>query len=486
MIDGLRPAEASTNGNHAVIDSQEPSTGAPTPDGRTVDERLEALLHTIRSWDWRKNLVESDRLRDIAATATVTSATTSTSDDAPKAPASRTAEHSEQEVSEEFPGDQTPETQPMRPASGPRHAAVESALFASSKVERSITDVSLCTPPQPERDTHAAEDRHTGATDAEAEAEATLTEFNAAFAPLSTATGSNSSHGDTGPLVVDETPYLDPPDKVEPTLSVTLAPSTASMTVPTENVAGSAEPVAETEPDETHAETAEVKVQNCVSEEAATELSGVNETTWFGPEPEAEPEPDNWLRPLWSHPTVKLTLFIVVAALLVLGIIVGIRHFAKNNSGSGPSLTTVTRPASHATHHPAFVAPISSAALSQYEGYATALQNGNAAASTGIANAGSTPTVSQLALVVVAYRTVVNDYNYNLHLIKWPASMGSAIAAESGQLASLANYLQSFGSVGPTGVPGWLTQFHALTSTIQTDDNMVRRDLGLPAETSFP
>jgi hypothetical protein len=229
-----------------------------------------------------------------------------------------------------------------------------------------------------------------------------------------------------------------------------------------------------------------VDLEGIASLSKASEQSGVDEAAWFGREPEAEPEPDGWLRPLWSHPKVKFAGFAVAVAVIALAIIVGIRHFATNNSSSGPSLTTTTQPASHPVHHNSFVLPISTAELLQYEGYATALQNGNAAASTGFAKAGTTPTASQLTLVVVAYRTVVNDYNYNLHLIQWPTSMKSAVAAEGGQLGSLANYLQSLGSVGPTGVPAWLTQFHALTNTIQMDDNVVRRDLGLPNETSFP
>jgi hypothetical protein len=132
------------------------------------------------------------------------------------------------------------------------------------------------------------------------------------------------------------------------------------------------------------------------------------------------------------------------------------------------------------------VAPINSAQLARYEGYAASLQNANVATTRGFVQAGSTPTASQVVLVVGAYRTAVSRYNDELYFIRWPASMQSAIVGDHAQLQALTNFLQAFSSVAPNGVPAWLSQFHNRAGTAEAADNAVRRALGLPASSSFP
>ncbi len=121
----------------------------------------------------------------------------------------------------------------------------------------------------------------------------------------------------------------------------------------------------------------------------------------------------------------------------------------------------------------------------QYEGYAAIYQSGNLSTSAVLAKAGNAPTAGQLDLAMLSYRHVLNVYKLDLAFLQWPASMRNTVAADSTQLQLLASYLGDFGSVSPTGIPAWLSQFHLLASSTQADDNVVRRDLGLPASSAF-
>jgi hypothetical protein len=91
-----------------------------------------------------------------------------------------------------------------------------------------------------------------------------------------------------------------------------------------------------------------------------------------------------------------------------------------------------------------------------------------------------------VVLVVGAYRTAVELYNYQLYFIHWPASMQTAIEADHAQLQALNSIMQAFPSVAPNGVPAWLSQLHNRAGSAEAADNVVREALGLPGSSSFP
>jgi hypothetical protein len=372
----LGPREMTTNGPHRVTDAESPRPADEAPsslNGQWVDERLEALLQTIRTWDWRAEVAEVDPPPADVATTTVP------------------------------------------------HPATTTSIEAQEEPQLLVRD------PSPFR-----------------------------------------GIADTQPLVIEPTPR-----------SVAVAPPTETDAPPVKAVALPSETV---DPPVEVAPPLEVdpSVEGTLGDVA------VDRTSWFGHEPEPEPEPDGPIRRLWSHRTTKLAVLGLTAVVVVVLIIGGIRLFAKSPGSPGPSATTVTQPASRPVHHNHFVAPISAEQLTQYQRYAAALQNANLAAIRGFDRAGSTPTTAQVVLVVVAYRTAVNLYDFQLHFIQWPQSMQSAIEADHAQLQTLTSFLQAFSSVTPDGVPAWLTQLHNRTGFTQTADNVVRRDLGLPATSSFP
>jgi hypothetical protein len=179
-----------------------------------------------------------------------------------------------------------------------------------------------------------------------------------------------------------------------------------------------------------------------------------------------------------------LAVLAVAAIAVVVLIIGGIRLFAKSPGSTGATATTVTHPVARPNRR--LVAPINASQMTQYRGYAEGFQSANVTATRGFIKAGSTPTASQVVLVVGAYRTAVSVYNYQLYFIRWPASMQTAIEADHGQLQALASFLQAFSSVAPDGVPAWLSQLHNRASTTEAADNVVRETLGLPASSSFP
>jgi len=208
----------------------------------------------------------------------------------------------------------------------------------------------------------------------------------------------------------------------------------------------------------------------------------------------SEPGPRSWTETwrgpidrLWSHRWTKVAVVCLAAVVVVFLIIWGIRLTGKSpGTGAPPPTTAPQHAAVHTTHHKAFVAPIPAAQLARYQQFAQGLQTANAAATGAFVGAGSTPTTTQLAPAVAAYRSALNLYAFQLHFLQWPASMQPAITVELAQLSALVSFLQSISYVSPAGMSAWLSQMHARTGTAQTADNQIRLDLGLPSSSSFP
>jgi hypothetical protein len=428
VTDELGTVEVTTNGNHAATGLEEVRAGSPHPfDGRSIDERLHALLHTIHTWDWRASL-------------------------APAAPS----------VGTEAPEDHS---------RVPTGASSEDRLSDDTDATRAMQVPSglALTPNQALDDQMAVVEPDSG-----------IPEMSATMAQTPTTTPTTQSQGDSV-----ATPELSPRGVAETVLiesgtpSGPVAPPTEQIPLPPEGVT----PPAETADLLTEADH-ESRTATATPQEDSSFVEGT--TSWFGHEPEARAAPESLLRRFSSSSTTRWVLLGVAAVVVVVLIIVGIRHFASNPGSAGPSVTTTTQAPTHRVSHNHFVAPISVAELIQYEGYAATFQSGNLSASAALAKEGNAPTAGQLDLALLSYRQVLNVYKLDLAVIRWPASMQTAIAADTAQLQQLASSLGSFGSVSPTGIPAWLSQFHILANSTQTDDNVVRRDLGLPASSAFP
>jgi hypothetical protein len=214
----------------------------------------------------------------------------------------------------------------------------------------------------------------------------------------------------------------------------------------------------------------------------------VDSTSWLDLEygPESKPEPHRPASPLRSGSRLKV-YGLVALSLLVVGALVagGLLLFAKSPTPAGQLHATQNGPSSGVTGPSHTATTINTGTLTQYQGYAEALQTANLAAASGFRQA-PTPTTEALALDVIQYSKALTSYNNGLESISWPPSMRSIVQADHSQLLALMSFLRSFSIVQPAGVSAWLVQLHGRTSNAESADNQVRRDLGLPTTTAFP
>jgi hypothetical protein len=193
---------------------------------------------------------------------------------------------------------------------------------------------------------------------------------------------------------------------------------------------------------------------------------------------------------LWAHPWTKLVALCLVVIVAVLVIVWGLRLAHKDpGSGSGPTAvtqTTTSQTAATTTTQAAVAVPVTAAQLAQYQQDAGAFQTANTAAKTGLASAGTSPTLTQVTSVMANYLTALKLYNLQVHFVQWPASMQADVATDEAQLVAIMTFVPSAANVGATGIGTWLSQLHAQAATLQTADNKIHQDLGLPASSILP
>lgn len=392
MSDQLGSVELTTNGTRKATDVERSNLvndGPDTLSALSVDERLEALMETIRTWDWRADpggagLPPADEATRAAGVLAATATTEARED--------------------------------MEPS--PVQSAVDTRSFSLEPMVPPVTDL-------PDK---------------------------------------SDSHSDAHSVVVEPTPapVTDPSEPPGPTadtqtvvLDPTLGPVGVDPAVP-------------------------MSVEDAAVNASLPEIGPRHwADTWLGP-----------IRRMWSHRWTKVAVLCLAAAVAVILVIWGIR-LTHTDSGSGgptvpPPSTTTTRPATSHTAPTAFVAPLNSAQLAQYEQYAAGLQAANGLAAKGFAGAGSTATSTQLAPVAAAYRTAVNLYDFQLRFIQWPASMQPAIQVDHAQLEALVSLLTSYPAVSPAGTSAWLAELHNSAGSAETANNEILKDLGLSSSSSFP
>jgi hypothetical protein len=193
---------------------------------------------------------------------------------------------------------------------------------------------------------------------------------------------------------------------------------------------------------------------------------------------------------LWAHPWTKLVALCLVVIAAVLVIVWGLRLAHKDPaSSSGPTAvtqTTTSQTAAATTPQVTVAVPVTAAQLVQYKQYAAAFETANTAAKTGLASAGSSSTLTQVTPVMANYLTALKLYNLQVHFVQWPASMQADVATDEAQLVAIMTFVPSAANVGATGIGTWLSQLHAQAATLQTADNKIHQDLGLPASSILP
>jgi hypothetical protein len=167
-------------------------------------------------------------------------------------------------------------------------------------------------------------------------------------------------------------------------------------------------------------------------------------------------------RPIAARSRRRLTKVLpwLIVAVVVIAVVTAIRLSVPSQDAGSLSPTTVTSKGSGAT------IPISSTARSEFTTASKLLDASNVTFTQALASS-SAPTVAQITQDVTPYLAVPSK---DLTL----------------RTQELITFLGSLTSVTPATQDSWLTQLHALATTAQSADNLVRKDIGLTLTTSYP
>jgi hypothetical protein len=94
--------------------------------------------------------------------------------------------------------------------------------------------------------------------------------------------------------------------------------------------------------------------------------------------------------------------------------------------------------------------------------------------------------VAQVNQEVTPFESALNAFDFQLHYIAWPEAMTVPAKDLTLRIQELASFISSISTVNSATLAPWLSQLHALSMTAQSADNLVRKDIGLPAISSFP
>ena len=471
-----------TNGNHPAVDAQPTSAGgqiSQTNGTRSLDQRLDALMQTIRAWDWRSDQVAPDppcvsEPDEPLASAQITTAPTSDRGcpDVPPPPRAADALYltdprPRHAKAEPLPAEQPVAPVPSRVPSPPETPQDTPTLIVAAPVQGSavvgsheIRSATTVAPPSMEQPDATLP---TAVPSPPATPQEPPTPIVAAPVQESAVVGSHEILSAT---------TVAPPPIVQPNATL---------------------PTAVPSPPEAPHDPPTLVIATPVQEPAAASAAPGSPTATEGVQPDIAagvgPHPEFLERK--SRPWNKPVLLCVAGLVVVLLVIGAIRLISDKNQGSGPSepspTTGVTQPTTH-TAASAYQAPlpIPSAALTQYEQYAQSLNEANITATKGLTSNGAALTVSEVVPVATNYATALNTYSLALAYVDWPASLETAVKADQAQLVIMSSYLKSIDAVSTAGLNSWLAQLRAQATTTETMDNALRQELDLSRTTTFP
>jgi hypothetical protein len=175
----------------------------------------------------------------------------------------------------------------------------------------------------------------------------------------------------------------------------------------------------------------------------------------------------------------KLLLW-VIAVVVVIIIVEIIRVSAPSPNSDTLTPTTVT-----STTAPVASIAVSRAVKTQFESASTTLDAANVTLTQALASS-SGQSVAQVAQEVAPYVTALNTFQYELHFIAWPEAMQVPSEDLTLRTQTLVTFLASVSSANSSTLTSWTAQLHALAAKTQTADNLVRKDIGMSATTSYP
>jgi hypothetical protein len=128
--------------------------------------------------------------------------------------------------------------------------------------------------------------------------------------------------------------------------------------------------------------------------------------------------------------------------------------------------------------------PVSSVVKADFVTASTPLDAANVTVTKALS--ANSQSVAQVALAITPYVTALNNFDAKIHTVPWPAAMALPSEALIQKTQALMTFTTSISSVNAATLNSWVTQLRTLATEAQTSDNVVRKDIGLAATSSYP
>ncbi len=176
----------------------------------------------------------------------------------------------------------------------------------------------------------------------------------------------------------------------------------------------------------------------------------------------------------------------IVAAVVVI-VVVGIIRLTSSKSPDALTPTTVTTTTA-APNSSTTTSAAGSAVSTNKTAYLTAANQmdvANAAATHGLAGAANT-SVPQVTAVMTQYQKGLQTFVFAVHRLHWTGTTLASSDQLTMEIQTMVTYLSTVSTLNTTNLHPWLNRFNLLATSIQTADNTVRGQLGIPTTRSYP
>ncbi len=178
-----------------------------------------------------------------------------------------------------------------------------------------------------------------------------------------------------------------------------------------------------------------------------------------------------------------------IVAIIVVIVIVSVIRLTSSKSPGSLSPTTVTTTTAAAAGATGTTAPnaagTDSATKTAYVTASDQIDVANTAAAKGLSGGAST-SVPHVANVMAQYQKALQTFVFSIHGLHWTGATQASSQQLTLEIQSMVTYQSTYSSVNQANLQEWLDKFHTLSQDIETADNTVRGQLGIPTTKSYP
>jgi hypothetical protein len=176
---------------------------------------------------------------------------------------------------------------------------------------------------------------------------------------------------------------------------------------------------------------------------------------------------------------------VILWAVAAVVVVIAVALIRMNAPGSTPNGLTPTTVHSESNAPPKARIAVSPTVTKAFVTASTPLKAANYTVTQAMASS-SGQTTAQTAAEVIPYAKALDTFSFDLHFISWPPSMQVASENLTVRVKDLSTFIASISSATPAGLATWESQFKALAAQTETSDNMIRTDIGLRTTTGYP